>query len=232
MIGHGALDPVISVEWSRKAYEALREAGADVVYRESPRWRTRSIRACFESCPPGSPRRSELGLRLATGAEMRVTGAVDGAAVVCVGGGQQREVAGTWSATLEWLVETLAPRVPQLGFAEVRYRVKSWRRLESCVEDARAAVYEIGAPRVALLGFSMGGAVAVTIAGEAQVEEVVGLAPWLPDELDVQPSAESGLRSSTARSTAGCPACPASRPRTPGRGSTAPASAEPKGATC
>ncbi len=124
-------------------------------------------------------------MRLATGAEMRVTGPVDGAAVVCVGGGQQREVDGTWSATVEWLVEKLAPRLPQLGFAEVRYRVKSWRRLESCVEDARAAVYEIGAPRVALLGFSMGGAVAVSIAREPQVEEVVGLAPWLPDELDV-----------------------------------------------
>jgi len=116
---------------------------------------------------------------------MRVTGAVDGTAVVCVGGGQQREVDGTWSATVEWLVERLAPRLPQLRFAEVRYRVKSWRRLESCVEDARAAVYEIGAQRVALVGFSMGGAVAVSIAREPQVEEVVGLAPWLPDELDV-----------------------------------------------
>jgi dienelactone hydrolase len=124
-------------------------------------------------------------LRLETGAELRVTGSVDGAVVLCVGGGQQREVAGTWSATLEWLVATLAPRLPQLGFAEVRYRVKSWRRLDSCVEDARAAVREVGAPRVALLGFSMGGAVAVTVARETGVEEVVGLAPWLPDELDV-----------------------------------------------
>ena len=124
-------------------------------------------------------------MRLASGAEMRVTGAVDGTAVVCVGGGPQREVDGTWSATVEWLVEKLAPRLPQLGFAEVRYRVKSWRRLESCVEDAQAAVYEIGAPRIAVLGFSMGGAVAVSIAREPQVEEVVGLAPWLPDELDV-----------------------------------------------
>ena len=35
-IGHGTLDPVISVEWSRQAYEALREAGADVVFREAP----------------------------------------------------------------------------------------------------------------------------------------------------------------------------------------------------
>jgi phospholipase/carboxylesterase len=35
-IGHGALDPVISVEWSREAYSVLHEAGADVVYREAP----------------------------------------------------------------------------------------------------------------------------------------------------------------------------------------------------
>jgi len=35
-IGHGALDPVISVEWSREASFVLHEAGADVVYREAP----------------------------------------------------------------------------------------------------------------------------------------------------------------------------------------------------
>jgi phospholipase/carboxylesterase len=35
-IGHGALDPVISVEWSRRAYDALRDAGAAVVFSESP----------------------------------------------------------------------------------------------------------------------------------------------------------------------------------------------------
>jgi len=124
-------------------------------------------------------------VKLATGAEMRVTGPTSECAVVCVNGGQAREVEGTWSASVEWLVEQLASRLPELGFAEVRYRVKSWKRLESCVEDARAAVYEIGAPRVALLGFSMGGAVSVAIADEPQVEEVVGLAPWIPDQLDV-----------------------------------------------
>ena len=36
-IGHGALDPVISVEWSRRARVLLREAGADVLYEEAPR---------------------------------------------------------------------------------------------------------------------------------------------------------------------------------------------------
>ena len=116
---------------------------------------------------------------------MRVTGTVGECAVVCVNGGQHREVDGTWSASLEWLVRAVAPRLPTLAFAEVRYRVKSWRRLESCVEDARAAVFEIGAPRVALLGFSMGGAVSIAVASEAKVAEVVGLAPWIPDELDV-----------------------------------------------
>lgn len=125
-------------------------------------------------------------MKLATGAELRITGAVDECAVVCVNGGQSREVEGTWSASIEWLVETLAPRLPELGFAEVRYRVKSWRQLESCVEDARAAVAAVGAPRVVLLGFSMGGAVSIAIASEPTVEEVVGLAPWIPDQLDVK----------------------------------------------
>jgi phospholipase/carboxylesterase len=36
VIGHGALDPVISVEWSRRARALLDEAGGDVTYGESP----------------------------------------------------------------------------------------------------------------------------------------------------------------------------------------------------
>jgi phospholipase/carboxylesterase len=35
-IGHGTVDPVISVEWSRRARQLLQEAGADVLYREYP----------------------------------------------------------------------------------------------------------------------------------------------------------------------------------------------------
>lgn len=35
-IGHGALDPVISVEWGRRAQQLLDEAGAEPLYRESP----------------------------------------------------------------------------------------------------------------------------------------------------------------------------------------------------
>jgi len=35
-IGHGTFDPVISVEWGRRAKETLEGAGADVLYREYP----------------------------------------------------------------------------------------------------------------------------------------------------------------------------------------------------
>jgi phospholipase/carboxylesterase len=35
-IGHGTYDPIIGVEWGRKAKELLEQAGADVLYREYP----------------------------------------------------------------------------------------------------------------------------------------------------------------------------------------------------
>ena len=128
---------------------------------------------------------SEL-VALATGAELRVTNGLQERTVVCVNGGQSREVAGTWSATLEWLTRRLAPRFPALGFAEVRYRVKSWRQLDSCIADTKAAVAAAGATRTLLLGFSMGGAVSIAAAGEPGVEGVVGLAPWIPDQLGLE----------------------------------------------
>ena len=63
--------------------------------------------------------------------------------------------------------------------------MKSWKRLESCFDDARAAVREVGAQRTMLLGFSMGGAVSIGIADEPGVEGVVGLAPWIPEQLEL-----------------------------------------------
>jgi len=124
--------------------------------------------------------------RLSTGAEMRLSGRGQ-TVVVCVNGGQAEAVEGTWSASLEWLVRRLAPRFRHLLFAEVRYRVKSWRRLEACIEDTRAAVQAAGAQRTLLLGFSMGGAVAISAADEPSVEGVLGLAPWIPDPLSLEP---------------------------------------------
>jgi pimeloyl-ACP methyl ester carboxylesterase len=131
---------------------------------------------------------------LSTGAELRLTGPAHGSAVICVNGGQAAEVEGTWSATLEWLVHRLASRFPALRFGEVRYRVKSWRKLDWCIEDARAAIHEVAAPRTLLLGFSMGGAVAAGCAAEPSVTGVLGLAPWIPDRLSVEPLRGKRLR--------------------------------------
>ena len=118
---------------------------------------------------------TDASSQLTTGAELRLTGpAAPSAGVVCVNGGQSHEAAGTWSATLEWLVRRIAPAFPGLTFAEVRYRVKSWNKLDWCIEDARAAVSAVGAPRTLLLGFSMGGAVAVSVADEPSVEPLRG----------------------------------------------------------
>ena len=121
-----------------------------------------------------------------SGAELRVTGSGPDA-VVCVNGGGRAEVPGTWSSTVEWLVERLAPRFPGLRFGEVRYRVKSWRRLDLCVEDGAAAIGSLGPRRTLLLGFSMGGAVSVRLAAHPSVTAVVGLAPWLDDRVDLSP---------------------------------------------
>jgi len=120
-------------------------------------------------------------------AEVRIHGPSHGPAVVCVNGGQARAVEGTWSASLEWLVGRVAPRFPQLRFAEVKYRIKSWNHFESCVEDARHALDHVGAERVLLLGFSMGGAVAISVADDPRVVGVLGLAPWIPHQLSVEP---------------------------------------------
>jgi len=124
--------------------------------------------------------------QLSTGGALRVTG-TGPRAVVCVNGGQGTEVPGTWSATLEWIVRRLAPGLPRLRFGEVRYRIKSWKRLDMCIEDARAAIERLGGERTLMLGFSMGGAVSIAAAAHPSVEEVLGLGPWIPDRLDVSP---------------------------------------------
>ena len=121
-----------------------------------------------------------------SGAELRVTGSGPDA-VVCVNGGGRAEVPGTWSSTLEWLVERLAPRFPRLRFGEVRYRIKSWHRLDLCTEDGAAAIASLASARTLMLGFSMGGSVSVRLATDASVAGVLGLAPWLPEQIDLSP---------------------------------------------
>lgn len=100
-------------------------------------------------------------VRLATGVEMRLTGSGP-LAVACVSGRQDVEVPGTWSASPRWLVAKPAPCFPDLAFAEVRHPLKSWRRLQLCIEDGAAA-------------------------GPPSVTTGVGLAPSLPERLDLSP---------------------------------------------
>ncbi len=125
---------------------------------------------------------------LATGAEARVTNAGAPLAAILVNGGTARAVPGTWSATSELLAVELAPHFPEVSFVEVRYRLKTWKELDSCFEDAAAAIdlaRASGADRCLLVGFSMGGAVSIGVAGEEAVTGVVGLAPWIPQRLSL-----------------------------------------------
>ena len=104
---------------------------------------------------------------LATGAEARLRNEGGARAVVLVNGGTARAAPGTWSATTELLAGEIAQRFPELAVVEVRYRVKTWHELPSCIADGRSAVelaVAEGASRVLLAGFSMGGAVAIGIA--------------------------------------------------------------------
>lgn len=156
-----------------------------------------------------------LNQPLPNGAAVRHTGPRDGDVVVALNGGRARPVPGDWSPSIEWLVTRLARSLPQLGFLEVRYRVKSWRRLDSCIEDGLAAVdaaFAAGARRVAMLGFSMGGAVSLACAGARPVHEVVALAPWIPPQLDL--GALAGTRVTVLHGSldAAFPPLPALRP--------------------
>jgi hypothetical protein len=123
-------------------------------------------------------------VELASGAEARLRNEAASAAVVLANGGTARAVPGTWSATSELLATELAPRFPDLAFAEVRYRIKTWNALDSCMEDARAALDLVSRPSL-LVGFSMGGAVSIGVAGQAGVTGVLGLAPWIPERLSL-----------------------------------------------
>lgn len=123
-------------------------------------------------------------IELATGAEARLHNESAPTAVVLVNGGSAKAVPGTWSATSELLTTELAPRFRGLAFAEVRYRLKTWNALDSCMADARAALDLVARPSL-LVGFSMGGAVSIGIAAHPDATGVLGLAPWIPDRLSL-----------------------------------------------
>lgn len=125
---------------------------------------------------------------LPTGGDARLQNEGAALAAVLVNGGTARAVPGTWSATSELLARELAPKLPGIAFAEVRYRLKSWNTLDACMDDAAATidlVESLGARRVLLVGFSMGGAVSIGVSGLEAVTGVLGLAPWIPEQLEL-----------------------------------------------
>ena len=127
------------------------------------------------------------------GAALRVRGGAGGGgapSLLLLGGSTHRDGAGTWSATSEWLARRIVRERPGWAVAEVRYRFGSWRRLAAAAEDAHAAILALdgmGRAPGALVGFSLGGRVAVALAGAESVRTVVGLAAWLPDGVDLRP---------------------------------------------
>ena len=123
-------------------------------------------------------------VQLANGADARLSSEAARLAVIFVNGGSARAVPGTWSATSELLATELVPRFPGIALVEVRYRVKTWNALDSCMADGRAALDLVARPSL-LVGFSMGGAVSIGIASDSNVTGVLGLAPWIPERLSL-----------------------------------------------
>lgn len=123
---------------------------------------------------------------LASGAEARIRNEGAPLWAILVNGGTAKAVPGTWSATSELLAIELAPRFPGICFVEVRYRLKTWKELDACIEDAAAALDLVPAGDAAdalLVGFSMGGAVSIGVADHEAAAGVLGLAPWIPRQL-------------------------------------------------
>ena len=159
---------------------------------------------------------------LATGAEMRVTGPAGRGRRL-----RERRPGPRGGADVERdaRVARAAARAaasPASRFGEVRYRIKSWKRLDMCIEDARAAIEQLGGERTLLLGFSMGGAVAIAAADEPRVEGVLGLAPWIPDRLDVSTLRGKRLDVLHGALDRWLPGIPGVSPRAHGAGSSVP----------
>ena len=84
----------------------------------------------------------------ASGAAMRRTGPAGGLA----GGVRQRrhrqpEPRATGARRSSGSCGAWRRATRTLAFHEVRYRVKSWKRLDMCIEDARAALDAVAGPR-------------------------------------------------------------------------------------
>jgi pimeloyl-ACP methyl ester carboxylesterase len=114
----------------------------------------------------------------------------DRVVVLGLGGSSMRAAAPRFSASISWMLQQLARELPEFAYAELRYRDRSWRAFGECARDAREALTALPpATPVVLLGFSMGGGIAISVTGDARVRGVIALAPWVPDQVGL-----AGLR--------------------------------------
>jgi dienelactone hydrolase len=125
---------------------------------------------------------------LPAGATLRLSRPVDELAgeliVLGLGGSAMRTAPPRWSASVTWLLGRLARDAPAFTYAELRYRDRNWRALAESMHDAREALAALpSSSPIALVGFSMGGGIAIGVAGDGRVQGVVGLAPWVPDQI-------------------------------------------------
>jgi dienelactone hydrolase len=126
---------------------------------------------------------------LASGGTLRFHGESHGVPVVLgLGGSVARPPEPRWSASITWLLGRLSREVPACAYAELRYHNRSWRAIAECVRDAREALAVLpAASEVVPIGFSMGGGIAIAIADDPRVQSVIGLAPWVPEQIPLEP---------------------------------------------
>lgn len=141
-------------------------------------------------------------------------GTVDGCALVLHGGTDNRAKAvrpsRRWPSpgtNAERIANGLAKRTRGhgVGVWTLRHRLAGWDRDDkpTPVLEARAAVEAIheAHPRkpIVLIGHSMGGRTAVSVADGPGVVGVIGLAPWLPESQSAEPMTGKHLRIAHSR---------------------------------
>lgn len=157
---------------------------------------------------------TDVSIRLHTGAELRLSPPKGDLALLVLGGTTRALVPGRYGPSTEWLLANLDEEVAGLTVGQLRYHIGSWRRLDLLVADTVAsldALGERGARRIAILGFSGGGAAGLGALGHSLAHTLIALAPWLPPQLD--PPRLDGRRVAVAHGTLdGLPFLPGTRP--------------------